>query len=81
MIAHFAMNPMDAKEEMNADGLAEEKIMEVSRARPLCEFDIVKAIHKSASSQIDEFTRAFPLVEHKAEDDKKRKFWGDGVTD
>ena len=81
MIAHFAMNPMDANEEMNADGLAEERIMEASRARPLCEFDIVKAVHKSASSQIDEFTCAFPLVEHKAEDDKKRKFWGDGVTD
>ena len=66
---------------MNADGLVEERILEASRARPLCEFDIVKAVHERASSQIDAFTRTFPLVEHKAEDDKKRKFWGDGVTD
>lgn len=81
MIAHFAMNPMDANEEMNADGLVKERILEASHARPLCEFDIVKAVHERASSQIDAFTCTFPLAEHKAKDDKKRKFWGDGVTD
>lgn len=75
MIAHFAMKPLDANEEMNA-----KRILEASRARPLCDFDVVKSVNKRASSHINAFVGAFPLVEHKAEDDKKLKFWGDGAT-
>jgi hypothetical protein len=78
MVAAFAMNPMNAVEEMQAEGLAEERILEASRARPLCDFDVVKSVHKRSSKHIDAFSDAFPLVEHKPEDDKKRKFWGDG---
>ncbi|KAL9188417.1 hypothetical protein ACHAXT_006795 [Thalassiosira profunda] len=77
MVAHFAMNPLSEEEEMDKEGLAEEKIAEASRAKPLAEFDVVKALSKRAASQIDSFVDKFPLAEHKPEDDKKRKFWGE----
>ncbi|KAL7535550.1 hypothetical protein ACHAXR_006562, partial [Thalassiosira sp. AJA248-18] len=78
MVAHFAMNPLSPEEEMDKDGLAEERILEASRAKPLCDFDVVKAISKKASKQIDAFLATFPLVERRPEDEKKQKHWGDG---
>ena len=77
-VAAFAMDPMNANEEMNAEGLSEGRISEASRARPLGDFDVVRSVHEKASRHIAAFLDAFPLVEHKPEDDKKRKFWGDG---
>lgn len=77
MVAHFAMNPLAPEEEMKREGLGDERILEASRARPLCEFDAVRTVAKKASSQIDAFLETFPLIEHKPEDAKKRKFWGD----
>ena len=38
----------------------------------------MRSVHEKASMHIAAFLDAFPLVEHKPEDDKKRKFWGDG---
>ena len=76
MVAAFAMDPMNAEEEMMAEGLPEGRISEASRPRPLRDF--VRSVHEKASRHIDAFLDAFPLVEHKPEDDKKRKFWGDG---
>jgi ATP-dependent DNA helicase 2 subunit 2 len=78
MVAAFAMDPMDANEETMAEGLSEGRISEASRARPLRDFDVVRYVHERASMYIDAFLDAFPLVEHRPEDDKKRKFWGDG---
>ena len=78
MVAAFAMDPMNANEEMMAEGLSDGRISEASRARPLRDFDVVRSVREKASRHIDAFLDAFPLVEHKPEDDKKRKFWGDG---
>lgn len=78
MVAHFAMNPMNAEEELQKEGLEKERILEASQAKPLCDFDVVKAVSKKASRQIDAFLNTFPLVEHRPEDAKKRRFWGDG---
>jgi hypothetical protein len=78
MVAAFAMDPMSAMEETQTVGLPEGRILEASRARPLRDYDVVKSIHEGASRHIDAFLDAFPLVEHKPEDNKKRKFWGDG---
>jgi hypothetical protein len=78
MVAAFAMDPMSAMEETQKVGVSEGRILEASRARPLRDFDVVKSVRQGASRHIDAFLDAFPLVEHKPEDDKKRKFWGDG---
>jgi len=80
MVAHFAMNPMSPEEEMQEESLTEERILEASQAKPLCDFDVVKALSKKASKQIDEFVETFPLVEHRPEDNKKQHFWGDGIS-
>ena len=76
MIANLAMNPLSHEEEMNKEGLAEERILEASQAKPLCEFDAVKAITKTASEQIDAFVDTYPLMENRPEDDKKTRHWG-----
>jgi len=78
MVAYFATNPMNPEEEMQKEGLGKERILEVSQAKPLCDFDVVKSLSKKASKQIDAFVKTFPLVEHKPEDNKKQRFWGDG---
>lgn len=80
MVAHLAMNPLSPDEEMDKDGLPEKRILEASQAKPLCEYDVVKTLSKKASQQIDAFREIFPLKEHKPEDDKKQKFWGDGSS-
>lgn len=79
MVAHFAMNPLNAQDEMNKEGLAEGSILEASQAKPLCDSDVLKSLSKHASEQIDAFVDTFPLVEHRPEDDKKPKYWGDGI--
>lgn len=80
MVANLAMNPLSEEEEMDPDGMAKDKILEVSHAKPLCDFDVVKNITKKASEQIDAFVETFPLVKHNAEDDKKQKYWGGSLN-
>lgn len=77
MVAFYAINPLSPEEEMQQEGLAEDRIAEASQAKPLCELDVVKAVSKKASKPIDTFVKTFPLVHHKKEDEKKRKYWGD----
>ena len=78
MVAHFATNPLSPEEEMQQEGLPPDRIIEASQAKPLCDLDVVKSVSKKASKHVDAFMKTFPLVEHKPEDGKKRKFWGDG---
>jgi ATP-dependent DNA helicase 2 subunit 2 len=78
MVAALAMDPISAIEETQTIGMSEGRILGACRARPLRDYDVVKSLHEGASRHINAFLDAFPLVEHKPEDDKKRKFWGDG---
>ena len=78
MVAHFAISPMDPEDEMRKGGLAKERILEASRAKPLCDFDAARAVSRKSSRHIDAFLEKFPLIVHKSEGDKKRKYWGDG---
>ena len=80
MVAYFAINPMNEDDEVNPEGLAKETILEASQAKPLCEFDVVRNVSSRASRTIAAFVENFPLVEHKPEDDKKRKYWGDDTN-
>lgn len=80
MVAYFAINPMSEEDEVNPEGLAKETIVAASQAKPLCDFDVVRTISKKASRSITAFLDNFPLMEHKPEDAKKRKFWGDGIN-
>ena len=79
MVAFYAINPLDEKEEMQEEGLAPERIKEASQVKPLCDLDVVKTVAKKASKQISVFNEKYKLVEHKPEDAKKKKFWGDAT--
>ena len=76
MIAHLAVHPLM---EADAGGEEEEKILKAASAKPLCDFDVVKALSKNAAPEIEAFNRCFSLVEHQPEDDKKKRFWGHGL--
>lgn len=80
MVAYFAINPMNEDDEVNPEGVAKETILDAAQAKPLCEFDVVRTILKRASRSIAAFMDNFPLVEHKPEEAKKRKFWGDDIN-
>ena len=65
---------------MNKEGLPDDRIREAARPRPLCDFEAARDVAARSAEQVIAFENSFPLREHKPEDAKKKRYWGDDVA-